>query len=87
MQYKPTGEEELIHGLFGGAITKPRRHFCYKIRLQSLDNKYACNLKLRHPRCVRYKKMVQVVESKTHLIIKYSTTLLVVFLTVLPAPS
>jgi hypothetical protein len=27
-----------------------------------------CNLELRHPRCVRYNKMVQVVESKTLLI-------------------
>jgi hypothetical protein len=43
MQYKPTGEEELIHGLFGGEMTRPCRHLCYKIRLQSLDNKYACN--------------------------------------------
>ena len=43
MQCKPTGEEELIHGLFGGEITRPRRHLCYKIRLQSLDNEYACN--------------------------------------------
>jgi len=24
MQYKPTGEEKLIHGLFGGEITRPR---------------------------------------------------------------
>jgi hypothetical protein len=36
VQYKPTGEEELIHGLFGGEMTKPRRHFCYKVHLQSL---------------------------------------------------
>ena len=43
MHYKPTGEEELIHGLFGGETTKPRRHLCYQIHLQSLDNKYACN--------------------------------------------
>ena len=43
MQCKPTGEEELIHGLFGGEMTRPRRHLCYEIRLQSLDNEYACN--------------------------------------------
>ena len=43
MLYKPTGEEEMIHGLFGGEMTRPRRHLCYKIRLQSLDNEYACN--------------------------------------------
>jgi hypothetical protein len=43
MQYKPTGEEELIHGLFAGEMTRPRRHLCYKIRLQSLNNEYACN--------------------------------------------
>jgi hypothetical protein len=43
MKYAPIGEEELIHGLFGGETTKPRHHFCYKIRLRSLDNKYACN--------------------------------------------
>jgi hypothetical protein len=35
MQYKPTGEEELIHGLFGGEMTIPL-HFRYKIRLQIL---------------------------------------------------
>jgi len=23
-------------------MTRPRRHLCYKIHLQSLDNKYAC---------------------------------------------
>jgi hypothetical protein len=23
MQYKPTGKEELIHGLFGGEMTRP----------------------------------------------------------------
>jgi hypothetical protein len=43
MQYKPTAEEELIHGLFGGEMMRPRRHLCYKIRLQSLYNEYACN--------------------------------------------
>jgi len=43
MKYAPIGEEELIHGLFGGETTKPRHHFCYKIRLRSLNNKYACN--------------------------------------------
>jgi hypothetical protein len=43
MKYAPIGEEELIHGLFGGEMTKPRHHFCYKVRLRSLDNKYACN--------------------------------------------
>jgi hypothetical protein len=43
MQYKPTGEEELIHGLFGGEMTRSRRHLNYKIRLQSLYNEYACN--------------------------------------------
>ena len=41
MNYAPI-EEELIHGLFGGETTKPRHHFRYKIRLRSLDNKYAC---------------------------------------------
>jgi hypothetical protein len=43
MQYKPTGEEELIHGLCGGEMTRPRRHLCYTIQLQSLNNEYACN--------------------------------------------
>jgi len=43
MKYVPIGEEELIHGLFGGETTKPRHHFHYKIQLRSLDNKYAYN--------------------------------------------
>jgi len=43
IQYKPTGEEELIHGLFGGEMKRARRHLCYKIHLQSLVNEYACN--------------------------------------------
>jgi len=43
MRYRPTGEEELIHGFFGGEMTRPHRHLCYKIHLQSLDNQYACN--------------------------------------------
>jgi hypothetical protein len=43
MQYKPTGEERLIHGLFGGGMARPRSHLCYTIRLQGLDNAYACN--------------------------------------------
>jgi hypothetical protein len=43
MQYNPTGEEELIHGLFGWEMKRPRRHLCYKIRLLSLVNEYACN--------------------------------------------
>ena len=43
IQYKPTGEEKLIHRLFGGEMTRPRDHLCYKIRLQSLDNEHACN--------------------------------------------
>jgi hypothetical protein len=43
LQYAPIQEEELIHGLFGGETTKPRHHFCYKIQLRSLNNKYACN--------------------------------------------
>ena len=38
IQYKPTGEEKLIHRLFGGEMTRPQRHICNKIRLQSLDN-------------------------------------------------
>jgi hypothetical protein len=42
-QYKPTGKEELIHGLFGGEMMRPRRHLCYKIHLQSLDNEYVYN--------------------------------------------
>jgi len=37
------GEEELIHALFGGEKMRPRHHLCYKIHLQRLDNKYACN--------------------------------------------
>ena len=44
MKYTTVGEEELIHGLFGGETTRPRHHFRYKIRLRSLDKKkYACN--------------------------------------------
>jgi len=43
MRYRPMGEEDLIHGLFGGEMTRPRHHLCYKIHLESLDNKYACN--------------------------------------------
>jgi hypothetical protein len=43
MQYKPIGKEQLIHGLFGGEITRPGRHLYYKICLQSLYNEYACN--------------------------------------------
>jgi len=43
MQYKRIGEEELIHGLFGGEMTRPRRHLRYRIRLQSLYNEYTCN--------------------------------------------
>jgi len=43
MRYRPTGEEELIHGLFGAEMMRPCCHLCYKIHLQSLDNKYACN--------------------------------------------
>jgi len=39
MRYRSTGEEELIHELFGGEKTRPRRHLCYKIHQQSLDNK------------------------------------------------
>ena len=42
MKYGPIGEE-LIHGLFGGETTKPRHDLRYKMRLISLDNKYACN--------------------------------------------
>jgi len=38
MRYRPTGEEELVHGLFGGEMTRPRRQLCCKIHLQSLDN-------------------------------------------------
>lgn len=43
MKYKPTGKEELIHGLFRGEMMRPRRYLRYKIRLQSLYNEYACN--------------------------------------------
>jgi hypothetical protein len=43
LQYAHIREEELIHGLSGGETTKPHHHFCYKIRLRSLDNKYTCN--------------------------------------------
>ena len=46
MKYVPIGEEELIHGLFGGETTKPQHHFRYRIRLRSLDNKYACNFEV-----------------------------------------
>ena len=53
MQYKLTSEEELIHGLFGGEMTRPR-HFRYKIRLQSLYNEYACNFEaLEEEICLR----------------------------------
>jgi hypothetical protein len=48
MKYAPNGEEELIQGLFGGEMTKPRHHFRYNIRLRSLDNKYACNFEELH---------------------------------------
>jgi hypothetical protein len=43
VQYKPMSQEELIHGLFGGEMTRPRCHLCYNMHLQSLDNEYACN--------------------------------------------
>jgi hypothetical protein len=43
MQYKPTGEEKLIRGLFGGEMTNFRRHLCYKVHIQILYNEYACN--------------------------------------------
>lgn len=43
MGYEPIGDETLIHGLFGGKVTNPKPHLCYKVRLKSLDEKYACN--------------------------------------------
>jgi hypothetical protein len=46
MKYMPLGEEELIHRLFGGGMTRAQHHFCYRIRLRSLDNKYACNFEV-----------------------------------------
>ena len=48
MKYAPIGEEELIHGLFGGETTRPRHHFRYRIRFRILDNKYACNFEVLH---------------------------------------
>jgi hypothetical protein len=30
MQYKPIGEEELIHGLFGGEMTRPDEIYAIK---------------------------------------------------------
>jgi hypothetical protein len=35
MQYKPTGEEELIYGLFGGEMTRPRRHL-YRVSIMNM---------------------------------------------------
>ena len=46
IKYAPIGEEELIHGLFGGEKTEPQHYFRYRIRLRSLDYKYACDFEL-----------------------------------------
>lgn len=46
MGYESIGEETLIHGLFGGKVTNPKPHCCYKVRLKSLDETYACNFKV-----------------------------------------
>lgn len=44
MEYLPIREENMIHSLFGGNQTTICSHKCYRIRLGSLDNSYACNL-------------------------------------------
>jgi hypothetical protein len=46
MKYTPLVEEDLIQWPFGGETTRPWHHFCYRIRLRSLDYKYACNFEV-----------------------------------------
>lgn len=43
LDYKPFGEENLVHSLFGGGSMGMVKHISYKIRLRSLKNDYACN--------------------------------------------
>ncbi|XP_035224792.1 uncharacterized protein LOC118197394 [Stegodyphus dumicola] len=45
MNYKTSGKEELIHGLFGG-IKKKETHNKYLIRLSSLKGDYHCNFQV-----------------------------------------
>jgi hypothetical protein len=40
------GRRGVNTGLFGGETTRPWHHFHYRIRLRSLDNKYACNFEV-----------------------------------------
>ncbi|KAJ8985568.1 hypothetical protein NQ317_011530 [Molorchus minor] len=42
MEYEATGEENIIHALFGGLQSERIHHTCYKITLQNINEKYAC---------------------------------------------
>ena len=43
MGYAPVKKETLIHSLFGGVKTEEFKHTCYRIRLRSIKNDFACN--------------------------------------------
>ncbi|GBO23423.1 hypothetical protein AVEN_174371-1 [Araneus ventricosus] len=43
MGYIPVRKGTLLHSLFGGVKSQKFEHTCYKIRLRSTENNFACN--------------------------------------------
>ncbi|XP_045482841.1 uncharacterized protein LOC123686673 [Harmonia axyridis] len=43
MLYESIRREEMVHALFGGTNTDVCNHHCYRIRLSSIHDDYACN--------------------------------------------
>ncbi|GFU04706.1 integrase catalytic domain-containing protein [Nephila pilipes] len=46
LNLKPVSKQTIVHGLFGGRETAPRKHFLYNVIIKSIDDSFSCQIKV-----------------------------------------
>ncbi|GFT75416.1 putative RNA-directed DNA polymerase from transposon X-element, partial [Nephila pilipes] len=46
LNLKPVSKQTIVHGLFGGRETAPRKHFLYNVIIKSKNNSFSCQIKV-----------------------------------------
>ncbi|GFT36569.1 putative RNA-directed DNA polymerase from transposon X-element [Nephila pilipes] len=46
LNLKPVSKQTIVHGLFGGRETAPRKHLLYNVIIKSIDDSFSCQIKV-----------------------------------------